>query len=717
VLARRLVIAWIVMVGPVVPVSAQPADPLDERQRVELAGDLEASRLVELVGERLGVSMQYQQSQLSQRVTLRLREAVTDDELWQVMTATLESVGLVVVEGDAAGVYRIVPIQQAAQQSPRLLLPGDAAADDPGAARPSYLATVVRLESADAAQAAQAVGPLLTPNAGVARPIGDGGLLLLADVRRRVEQAMRVLELIDRPRDPVATFVVALEEAPASEVAQLAGQILQAKIAVGGAAPAQRGATLSTAQVLPLPGDDRVLVVAAASREAELRRLIADLDEREALVTRTYAAAGVEPQALADSIRTLLGAAVGAGPGAAAAPIAVDALTGQVFVTAPASRHARIEALVASLRDQPPASRRTLRSFVIRNRDAEEVRSTLAELLSEGVVTTAPAPDGAEPADPAPVMVAREVSLTVDAATNTILAVGEQGRLDQLGGLIAELDRRQAQVMIEVQLVSLSEGEARDLGVELAGQFSIGSTDVNLSSLFGLSAGGSPGSGSGGGTGFSGSVINPGDFQALIRAVETVNNGRSVSSPKVLVNNNATATLRSVNRQPFTSINASDTVATTSFGGTEDAGTTVTLTPQIAEGDHLVLEYAIELSAFTGEATTVQGGGVIPPPSQQNSLQGSVTIPDGFTVVLGGVQDAAESESQTRVPLIGRLPLIGALFRSQSDSETKARFYVFIRPIILRDPAFADLRLLSESDIARAGVDDGAPALDPVWVD
>lgn len=707
------------MGGPVVPVIAQPADPPDERQRVELAGDLEASRLVELVGERLGVSMQYQQAQLNQRVTLRLREAVTDDELWQVMTATLESVGLVVVEGDAAGVYRIVPIQQAAQQAPRLMLPGDAAAVVLGAAPPSYLAMVVRLESADAAQAAQAVGPLLTPNAGVARPIGEGGLLLLADVRRRVEQALRVLELIDRPRDPVTTFVVALKEAPASEVAQLAGQILQAKIAVGGAAPAQRGATLSAAQVLALPSDDRVLVIAATSREAELRRLIADLDEREALVTRTYAAAGVEPQALADSIRTLLGAAVGAGSGAAAAPIAVDALTGQVFVTAPASRHARIEALVASLRDQPPASRRTLRSFVIRNRDAEEVRSTLTELLSEGVVTTAPAPDGAALTDaaPAPVTVAREVSLTVDAATNTILAVGEQGRLDQLERLIEELDRRQAQVMIEVQLVSLSEGEARDLGVELAGQFSIGSTNVNLSSLFGLSTGGSPGSGSGGGTGFSGSVVNPGDFQALIRAVETVNNGRSVSSPKVLVNNNATATLRSVNRQPFTSINASDTVATTSFGGTEDAGTTVTLTPQIAEGDHLVLEYAIELSAFTGEATTVQGGGVIPPPSQQNSLQGSVTIPDGFTVVLGGVQDAAESESQTRVPLIGRLPLIGALFRSQSDSETKARFYVFIRPVILRDPTFADLRLLSESDIARAGVDDGAPTLDPVWVD
>jgi len=174
---------------------------------------------------------------------------------------------------------------------------------------------------------------------------------------------------------------------------------------------------------------------------------------------------------------------------------------------------------------------------------------------------------------------------------------------------------------------------------------------------------------------------------------------------------------RIIARQPFTSINASQTVATTSFGGNEDAGTTLTITPQIAQGDHLILEYAIELSSFTGESTTIEGGGVIPPPSQQNSVDGSVTIPDGFTVVIGGVENTTDGRSKSRVPLVGRLPLIGWLFGTSSKSNTRDRLYVFIRASVLRDPLFEDLKQMSSRDLASANVDDGVPSLEPIWID
>ena len=306
------------------------------------------------------------------------------------------------------------------------------------------------------------------------------------------------------------------------------------------------------------------------------------------------------------------------------------------------------------------------------------------------------------------------ITLSVDAPTNTILASGGRAALDELARLIERLDRRQPQVLLEVQLISLSRSDALDVGVELRTMFRAGDTRVNLSSLFGLASGTDalPT-----GTGLTGLVVNPGDFEVLVRALEQVNRGRALSSPKVLVANNATTTLRSVNRQPFTSINASDTVATTSFGGTQDAGTTLTVTPRIAEGDHLTLEYSVELSAFTGEPTTTAEGGVIPPPSQQSSVQGQVTIPDGYTVALGGLRDVNESEGTTRVPILGSLPIVGQLFRVDSESNADARFYVFIRATVLRDAGFADLRALSAPEIAQAGAREGEPTLDPIWID
>ncbi|MCA9280850.1 MAG: type II and III secretion system protein, partial [Phycisphaerales bacterium] len=219
------------------------------------------------------------------------------------------------------------------------------------------------------------------------------------------------------------------------------------------------------------------------------------------------------------------------------------------------------------------------------------------------------------------------------------------------------------------------------------------------------------------GTGLTGTVIRPGDFEVLVRAVESENRGKTIALPRQLVANNATASLRSVSRQPFTSINASDTVATTSFGGTEDAGVTLTLTPLIAAGDHLNLEYAIELSAFTGESTTVEGGGVIPPPSQQNSLQGQVTLPDGFTVVLGGLNSITDGVTQTRVPVLGSIPVLGALFGTQSDSTTESRFYVFVRANVMRHETFEDLRLLTAPDLRAADLDSNEPTLTPLWID
>lgn len=200
-------------------------------------------------------------------------------------------------------------------------------------------------------------------------------------------------------------------------------------------------------------------------------------------------------------------------------------------------------------------------------------------------------------------------------------------------------------------------------------------------------------------------VLNPGDFSVVIRALETVNQGRSLTVPRVLVNNNQQATFNSSLQQPFASTNASDTVATTSFGGTFDAGTTISVRPQIAQRDHLVLDYQVKLSSFTGSATASPPP--LPPPRQENSVTSIATIPDGYTVVVGGLEAIADGEGESRVPGLGAIPIIGELFKNRTNQRSRTRFFVFLRANVMRGSAgngFEELKYISD----RAAGTDGA---------
>jgi general secretion pathway protein D len=179
--------------------------------------------------------------------------------------------------------------------------------------------------------------------------------------------------------------------------------------------------------------------------------------------------------------------------------------------------------------------------------------------------------------------------------------------------------------------------------------------------------------------------------------------------PKMLVSNNQPAELNSVLQTPYASTNASTTVATTSYGGSLDAGTQITVTPQIAAGDQLVLDYTISLSQFTGSAADP----ALPPPRQENKLKSIATIPDGFTIAVGGLEIDTEGQMKSSVPLLGRIPVIGALFSDQSWSSSKNRFYVFLRCNVMRASSFEDLKYASQADMASAEIEDGWPKLEP----
>ena len=308
---------------------------------------------------------------------------------------------------------------------------------------------------------------------------------------------------------------------------------------------------------------------------------------------------------------------------------------------------------------------------------------------------------------------ARPLTLTADEPTNTLIAVGEPRALEQLEVLLATLDIRQSQVMLQVLLVSLTDSQTLALGVELERLTNVDDAQIRLSSLFGISTiNASSTTTVPGGSGGTVTVLSPGEFSVVVRALETLNEGRSLSMPSILVGNNQKGEFNAVTQQPVaTTVTPSSQVTTTSFGGYEPAGTTISVQPQIAEGDHLTLTYSVTLSSFTGAAT-----GGLPPPRQENRLSSQVSIPDAYTVAVGGIELTTESDGVTQVPILGSIPIIGEVFKNRTKSNARTRFYVFIRAEVLRRTGFEDLKYTSDQAGRAAEIDDGFPQVEPLLI-
>jgi type II secretory pathway component GspD/PulD (secretin) len=380
----------------------------------------------------------------------------------------------------------------------------------------------------------------------------------------------------------------------------------------------------------------------------------------------------------------------------------------------------------------------TFRVFSIRNRSALELAELLNRLVGTGYLSLAEptpsgqsslnsGPPGIESLSVGPPAATQETPggatalradrgkllVSADEATNTLFATGDASLIDKIDELITTLDVMPSQVMLEVLILNLSDSDVLDLGVELRGFRDRGEIGT-LASLFDLGAPDPSGNvlPSESLLGLTGVVLKPGEFSMLLNALKVLNKGRALNIPKVLVNSNQKANLASVLQTPFLSTNVANVIATTTFGGTQDAGTTINVRPQIAEGDHLVLEYSIVLSTFVGPASAAS----LPPPRQQNNLNSTATIPDGYTVALGGLETNSQTQGSSRVPLLGDLPLIGWLFRSESRTISHSRFYVFIRASILRGADFQHLRFISDVDMRHADVDPHWPEVEAVLI-
>ncbi|MCW8126003.1 type II secretion system secretin GspD [Microbulbifer halophilus] len=289
-----------------------------------------------------------------------------------------------------------------------------------------------------------------------------------------------------------------------------------------------------------------------------------------------------------------------------------------------------------------------------------------------------------------------EVSIQVNESLNSLVLTAPPSLLETMKGVIAKLDVRRAQVLIEAIIVEVSEGDDSDLGIkwiagadddvvagfnndtaegEVVDEEGDVISDINPFSL-------NPGN-------LVGSGLNLGylsgtDIRVAINAMATSRNSNILSTPTVIALDNEEAEILVGQNVPFVTgeqlLSGSNNDPFTTIQR-EDVGTELKVTPRVNNNNSVTLD--IEQKVENVQPTSSETSEAADLITSKREIRTKVLVDDGAILVLGGLIADQVNESKSKVPLLGDIPGIGRLFRSSSKEVSKTNLMVFIRPRIL----------------------------------
>ena len=265
-------------------------------------------------------------------------------------------------------------------------------------------------------------------------------------------------------------------------------------------------------------------------------------------------------------------------------------------------------------------------------------------------------------------------SVQVVGRTNSLLIKDTQSKLDEIRALIEQLDIPVRQVMIEARIVNLTTDSAKNLGIKWDGSktvFDDNGRSLKFDSIFTDLTGGFDGGNSGFTIGFAtnGTVLNL-ELSALL----SDGGGEEISQPKIITADKTTAILRSGSQIPYEEKTSSGATSV-SF---KDALLGLEVTPQITPDGSVIMDVKVN-NDTRGEDTDAG------PAINTNELQTQVLVEDGETVVLGGVFTQIKEEKTRKVPYLSDIPVLGNLFISNENKDTKRELMIFLTPRIITD--------------------------------
>lgn len=397
------------------------------------------------------------------------------------------------------------------------------------------------------------------------------------------------------------------------------------------------------------------------------------------LITLEHASASEMEQLLTQLLRR-------EGRGGQPPQIMSDTRLNSLLVRADKATRKEIQRLVTEL-DQPVERSATTQVFYLRHAKAAEMATLLQAMAGEE--TSAKTENASSN---------RKTLIQAHESTNALVVAGNPDQIREMRLLVDQLDIRRAQVLVEAIIVEISDTQARDLGVQWlmvdqnSGSIPLVSSNFTGSQGLGSIAAGAVTGGTEGAlgalAGLQGITAGVGrlsssgiSFGVLLNALQSNTNFNILSTPSILTLDNAEASILVGQEVPFvTGSTAGDNNANPfTTIQRKEVGVRLQITPQINDGNSVRLEILQEVSNIEDSVTASD---II---TNKREIRTTVMADNNDIIVLGGLIREDEKETVRKVPLLGDIPFLGALFRSTSVSREKRNLMVFIKPQILHD--------------------------------
>lgn len=616
-------------------------------------------------------------SRVAGKVTVVTDRPLSRSEYFEVFLSTLRANGLVAVP-TANGALRVQPIDNAAQQPSRVGLAG--------ANRNSLVTEIIRLRSVDATTAVETVRPLVSAQGSVTANRGGNSLVVVdfADNVRRVREVVRRIDT-----DTAATRVIALRNASAKEIAAA----LQGLLGGGAAAASGQGGGGSaggpTASVVAIDSANSIALRGDPQTVARLAAVALDLDQKAKSGTeiKVVFLENADAAQLLPVLQQLVGQTPDQVP---QSTLSQSGFSASGSSTAGGSQQAQSAPASSSASQQQGA--------------APGGTPTQAALTTEGGRTAA--------------------VVTRFAGANAIIIAAPADIQRQLSEVVRQLDTRRAQVLVEAIVAEVSDQTVSRLGFQfLLGSLSggaFGATSFTNSAPNLLTIAGAIGArelntttttvngsvvttstnstisdslaqqavnsllGAGGGIGGFGGRSGDTIFGGIINAVKGDTNSNLLQAPHVITLDNQVARILVGQEIPITTGQALSQNFDNAFRTVqrENVGIELEVRPQVNSSGAIKLFLRQQVSSIAGPVSSDNSDLIL----NKREVETTLTVDDGQIAVIGGLLDDNERRTIEKIPLLGDLPGVGALFRSRARTRAKTNLMVFIRPTILRTP-------------------------------
>lgn len=424
-----------------------------------------------------------------------------------------------------------------------------------------------------------------------------------------------------------------------------------------------------------------------------------------------------------------------------------DERTNSLIVMADPAQASQIREVVRRLDVQTPSTYGNMFVYYLKNAGAEEVAKVLQELARTELSEQASTQAGQALTKEAQLGVVTgqfqgPVKIAADKGTNSIIVFASQQDYRMIETVLKKLDIRRNQVFVQGLIATLSVNASRDLGVWIKGGGNVGNNAVGGQTLPGGGPGTSQGSATGmlpsqgglgalpsqmqsgletgaggisaaqaGGQAFSSTFMNPFSlpgfaataisggmvniggqqiplWQAVIQAVASDSRSDVLSTPYLLAMDNQESEInvgQEVPMQAGTTLTA--TGMTQSSIERQPVGIILKITPKISEGDLIQLEIYQEVSQVDRSASYTDQFGYT---TNKRTAKTHAVVKDNATIIIGGLIDTNVSKITSKVPILGSIPILGYLFKTEGTQATKQNLIILLTPHIIRTPSDID---------------------------